>query len=118
MTAYIDIYREARMKFDPIRSMDYVLSDAKTTHPTLKLFFNSDSNILMGQIMQSARILVNCIRDIDDFTMAGINEATVEFVRQNFIRARAHLAHYIGEDTVDLFISEITNTPLDILEHG
>ena len=118
MVSYIDIYRDARRKFGPIESLHYVLNDAKTNHPSLKQFLNDDINLLFGQIMQSARILVTCVRDIDDFTAAGINEATVSFVRQNFIRARSHLAYYIGEDTLSLFLSEITQTPLIQLEYG
>lgn len=118
MVSYIDIYRDARRKFGPIESLHYVLNDAKTTHPSLKQYLNDDINLLFGQIIQSARILVTCVRDIDDFTRAGIKEATVAFVRQNFIRARAHLAYYIGEDTLSLFLSEITQTPLIQLEYG
>jgi len=110
MVNYIDIYRDARRKFGPIESLYYVLNDAKTTHPSLKQYLNNDINLLFGQIMQSARIMMLCIRDIDDFTAAGIKEETVEFVKQNFVRARAHISHYIGVDTVNLFIEEFRAT--------
>jgi hypothetical protein len=116
MAAYIEIYRDARRKLGPIESLHYVLNDAKTSHPSLKQYLNDDINLLFGQIMQTARILVSCVKDIDDFTRAGIKEATVAFARQNVIRARAHLSYYIGEDTLSLFLSEITQTPILELE--
>ena len=61
--------------------------------------------------MRSARVLVNSIRDIDDFTKAGIKECTVEFVREQLIRAQAHLEHYLGSEVIKIFIGEITKTP-------
>jgi hypothetical protein len=114
----IDVYRDARRKLEPVDSLYYVLSDAAEQHQSLKQFFGSVKNLLMGQILQSARILVSCIRDIDDFTKEGIHQATVTFVRENFIRACAHLAFYIGDDTIELFVSEITQTPMLDLAFG
>ncbi len=112
MTSYIAIYCDARRKLTPIDSLNYTLSDAKNNHPSLKPFLNSNSNLLMGQILQSARILALCIRDLNDFDDANINEATVEFTRQSFKRAKSHLAYYIGEDTVNLFVKQMLDSAL------
>lgn len=115
---YIDIYKDARRKMTPVDSILYTISDAKNTHPSLKQFYGQDNNNLIGSIMRSLRVLIHCIQDIDDFTKQGIKEATVNFVREMFIRAHAHLAHYLGVDTINLFISEMTDTPLLELEYG
>ena len=118
MTSYLEIYQDARRKLDPIDSLYYVISDASQTHPSLKQFFNQDRNNLIGALNRSARILLHCIRDIEDFTKDGIKEATVEFVREQLVRALAHLQYYLGAEVVAQFIGEVSETPINDLMFG
>lgn len=107
MVSYIDVYCDARKRYGPIGSLYYVLNEVKKTHPLLKQDSYGGIDFLFGQIMQSARIMVACVKDLVDLTADGGNEATIEFVRQNLSRAKAHVSHYIGEDTVDLFLEHL-----------
>lgn len=118
MITYLDVYNDARRKLDPMDSLYYTISDAKNNHPSLKQFIGQDNNLLIGSINRSARILLHCIRDIEDFTRAGIKETTVTFVREQFYRAYSHLAHYLGIDIVSKFVSEVSDTPLIELMYG
>ena len=112
MVTYLDIYNDARRKLDSIDSLYYTIGNAKDNHPSLKQFNGQDNNSLVGSINRSARILLYCIRDIEDFTQFGIKETTVTFVREQFCRAYSHLAHYLGIDTVSKFVSDVSDTPL------
>lgn len=118
MTSYIDVYRDARRKLTPINSLYYTISDASQTHPSLKQFFNQDHNNLIGAINRSARILLHCIRDIEDFTKDGIQEPTVRFVREQLVRAIAHLQYYLGAEVVAQFIGDVSETPIEDLMFG
>lgn len=118
MTSYLEIYQDARRKLTPVDSLYYTISDAGSNHPSLKPFLGQDRNNLLGSINRSARVLLYCIRDIEDFTRDGIKEATVTFVREQFVRAFAHLEHYLGSEVVSQFVSEVSTTPLIELMYG
>ena len=118
MTSYLEIYQDARRKLDPMDSLYYTISDAGINHPSLNPFLGQDRNTLLGSINRSARILLYCIRDIEDFTKAGVKEATVTFVREQFVRAFAHVEYYLGSEVVSQFISEVSTTPQIELMYG
>lgn len=118
MVTYLDVYNVARRKLSPVDSLYHTIGDAKTNHPSLKQFIGHNNDVLIGSINRSARVLLHCIRDIEDFTLSGIRETTVTFVREQFCRAYSHLAHYLGMDVVSKFVSEVTDTPLIELMYG
>ena len=118
MLTYLEVYQDARRKFPPMESLYYAISDAKKTHPSLNQFFFDNSNNLIGSINRSARILFACIHDCDDFAKVGIKEETVRFTKEQLIRAYAHLAHYLGTDTLNQFVKDVTDTPLSVFGLG
>lgn len=118
MTLYIDVYRDAKRRLTPVNSLYYTISDASQTHPSLKEFFNQDHNNLIEAINRSARILLDCIRDIEDFTKDGIKEATVEFVREQLVRSISHLQYYLGAEVVAQFIGDESETHIEDLMFG
>jgi hypothetical protein len=111
MTSSLELYQDARRKMRPIDSLYYVIVDAGENHPSLKAYLNQDGHDLVASINRSARILLASLTDIEDFLANRIQESTVDFIESLFVRAYAHLAHYIEEDTVNAFIDDVAKDP-------
>ena len=114
---YFNYYVDARRKFNSIDSLTMTIVDAGKTHPSLKKYLNDSHNLLMGSLLQSARILYTAINDHDNFIKSGIKEETVSFIKLNIRIAYTHLAYYLGAKVLDKFVSDITETPLDEFFH-
>ena len=97
MLQSIDIYNDARRKFNPLDSIRYTIVDV----------FKNDSSLnheMVSSLNRSARVLKLSIEDL-------VNDCSPDkaiMINQQIDLASAYLAKYISWDVVNKFIAEET----------
>lgn len=98
MIQSIDIYNDARRKFDPLDSIRYTIVDA------VKNDIRLDFHVMAASLNRTARVLKMSIEDL-------VNDCPPDkaiMINQQIGLASAYLAKYISWDVVNKFIAEET----------
>lgn len=98
MIQSIDIYNDARRKFDPLDSIRYTIVDA------IKQDIQLDFHEMAASLNRSARVIKLAIDDL----VSDCPPDKAIMINQQIDLASAYLAKYISWDVVNKFIAEQT----------